>query len=106
VADDISVADANKKIGQLLSAMNISEQAPPSEPPPDAPVQQEGAPGEDGEGNASGGEEKGARKPGEPGPAKKKKGKWKEVADPKTGRTYYYHTRTRETRWRKPKEDE
>jgi hypothetical protein len=27
---------------------------------------------------------------------------WKESKDPNTGRTYYYHTGTRETRWTKP----
>jgi len=39
---------------------------------------------------------------GEKKKKKKKKGKWKEVVDPQSGRTYYYHTVTRETKWRKP----
>ena len=30
--------------------------------------------------------------------------KWKTAADPKSGRTYYYHVETRETQWRKPTE--
>ena len=29
---------------------------------------------------------------------------WKSAVDPKTGRTYYYHRKTRETTWIKPKE--
>eukprot|EP00522_Entomoneis_paludosa_P005667 CAMPEP_0172455718 /NCGR_PEP_ID=MMETSP1065-20121228/12209_1 /TAXON_ID=265537 /ORGANISM="Amphiprora paludosa, Strain CCMP125" /LENGTH=950 /DNA_ID=CAMNT_0013208187 /DNA_START=298 /DNA_END=3150 /DNA_ORIENTATION=- len=30
--------------------------------------------------------------------------KWKTAVDPKSGKTYYYHTETRETQWRKPME--
>ena len=32
----------------------------------------------------------------------KKKPVWKAVVDPNTGRTYYYHRKTRETTWNKP----
>ena len=35
---------------------------------------------------------------------KRKKPIWKEVTDPKTGRSYYYHRKTRETTWVRPKE--
>mmetsp|Transcript_24942 Transcript_24942/g.59983 ORF Transcript_24942/g.59983 Transcript_24942/m.59983 type:complete len:872 (-) Transcript_24942:170-2785(-) len=31
-----------------------------------------------------------------------KQGMWKEVMDPKSGRPYYYHTITRQTRWKRP----
>ena len=30
-------------------------------------------------------------------------GAWKETVDSKSGKTYYYHTKTRETTWKKPK---
>ena len=32
------------------------------------------------------------------------KSKWRTAVDPKSGKTYYYHTETRETQWRKPME--
>ena len=35
-----------------------------------------------------------------------KKAYWKPVADPSSGRTYYYHRITRKTRWDKPPNDE
>jgi hypothetical protein len=39
-------------------------------------------------------------------PVKQKKPKptWKAVVDPHSGRTYYYHRKTRKTTWRKPEE--
>ena len=37
-----------------------------------------------------------------PAKARKPKPIWKAVVDPKTGRTYYYHRKTRETTWIKP----
>jgi len=35
---------------------------------------------------------------------KRAKPVWKEVKDPKTGRTYFYHRKTRKTTWHRPKE--
>ena len=35
---------------------------------------------------------------------KETKSEWRSAKDPKTGKTYYYHVKTRETQWRKPKE--
>jgi len=35
-------------------------------------------------------------------PEPKKQGVWKEVMDPKSGKPYYYHTITRQTRWKRP----
>ena len=31
---------------------------------------------------------------------------WKEVNDPKSGKTYYYHKETKKTSWKRPKEEE
>eukprot|EP00539_Tryblionella_compressa_P003403 CAMPEP_0178747088 /NCGR_PEP_ID=MMETSP0744-20121128/8139_1 /TAXON_ID=913974 /ORGANISM="Nitzschia punctata, Strain CCMP561" /LENGTH=1039 /DNA_ID=CAMNT_0020400309 /DNA_START=496 /DNA_END=3616 /DNA_ORIENTATION=+ len=38
------------------------------------------------------------------GPVQKPKAVWKATKDPHTGKTYYYHRKTRETTWIKPKE--
>jgi hypothetical protein len=42
--------------------------------------------------------------PAPPVKVKKPKPTWKAVADPNSGKTYYYHRKTRETTWTKPEE--
>jgi hypothetical protein len=44
------------------------------------------------------------RTPEKPARQKRLKPLWKAVKDPGSGKTYYYHRKTRETTWKKPKE--